>query len=63
MTKNEDNWIKVATISGKPAEAIQFLLNTTGILDYRDNSKGELKVLDLYTDSDQFKYIKQEEFD
>jgi hypothetical protein len=64
MTKTktlQDCWIKVATISGKPAEAIQFLLDTTGVILYEDASKPGLKVLDIYTDSDEFKYVFAEQ--
>lgn len=51
----EDYWLKVTTISGKPAEAISKLLDTSGIIMYQDHIRNGVKVLDVYTDKDQLK--------
>lgn len=56
----KDCWIRVTSISGQPAEAISKLLDTTGVIMYQDRSVPGLKILDVYTDKDQFKYVRPE---
>jgi hypothetical protein len=54
----KDFWVRVTSVSGQPAEAIQKLLDTTGVIMCRDRSVQGLKILDVYTDKDQFKSVR-----
>jgi len=51
--------IKIASIVGETAKLIAKAQHDTGVMSYRDNSKSDLKILDVYIQIEDWRRLNQ----